>query len=285
MLKHRLIFGTLMTVLFAAVVLLDGWLDGSISKSVDDRPVQASLLCCLFAVLIVPGQFELSGMAKAKGLTIFKFPSIVFSIAVATTLYWPRLFDASIEAYLALVGVATMSGIFLRHYLAYRTNNVITNCGANFLSIFYLGFFACFALSLRIEYGVWPFLMFIAVVKLADIGAYTAGSLWGKHKFSPKISPGKTWEGMAGAVIFAIVSSVLFAVVFAIMSWQAAVVFGVAFAFIGQLGDLLESMLKRDARQKDSSSAVPGFGGVLDVIDSPLFASPFAYLFFTMICR
>jgi phosphatidate cytidylyltransferase len=107
--------------------------------------------------------------------------------------------------------------------------------------------------------------------------------MFGKHKFSPKISPGKTWEGMAGAIVFAMIVAVLFAAVLGIMKvWQAAI-FGLCFAFIGQFGDLAESMIKRDAAQKDSSDSVPGFGGVLDVIDSPLAAAPFVYLFFIII--
>ncbi|MCX5635992.1 MAG: phosphatidate cytidylyltransferase, partial [Planctomycetota bacterium] len=140
-----------------------------------------------------------------------------------------------------------------------------------------------FVPAIRIKFGLWAILMFIFVVKCADIGAYTIGSVFGKHKFSPKISPGKTWEGMAGAVLFATIVAILFAVVFGIMKvWQAAI-FGLFFAFIGQFGDLAESMIKRDAAQKDSSDSVPGFGGVLDVIDSPLAAAPFAYLFFIII--
>jgi phosphatidate cytidylyltransferase len=126
--------------------------------------------------------------------------------------------------------------------------------------------------------------MFVFVVKSADIGAYTVGMLFGKHKFSPKISPGKTWEGMAGAVVLAVIVAFFFAAVFDIMVWPLAVVFGFCFAFIGQIGDLVESMIKRDARQKDSADNVPGFGGILDVIDSPLIAAPFAYLFF-MFCN
>ncbi len=133
------------------------------------------------------------------------------------------------------------------------------------------------------EFGVWPLLMFVFVVKCADIGAYTTGSLFGKHRFSPKISPGKTWEGIAGAVLFAMIIAVLFAVIFGIMVWPLALLFGFSFAFIGQLGDLAESMLKRDARQKNASDNVPGFGGLLDVIDSPLAAAPFAYLFFVLV--
>jgi phosphatidate cytidylyltransferase len=134
--------------------------------------------------------------------------------------------------------------------------------------------------AIRIEFGLWPLLMFVFVVKSADIGAYSFGTLFGKHKFSPNISPGKTWEGMAGAVAAAVIVAIGFARSFDIMFLWAATAFGLCFAFIGQLGDLAESMMKRDAEKKDSANKVPGFGGVLDIIDSPLVAAPFAYLFF-----
>ena len=135
-------------------------------------------------------------------------------------------------------------------------------------------------LAVRIDFGLWPLLMFVFVVKSADIGAYTTGSLFGKHKFSPKISPAKTWEGMAGAIAAAMIVAILFAAGCDIMVLPLAAVFGFCFAFIGQFGDLAESMIKRDAEQKDSANNVPGFGGILDIIDSPLVAAPFAYLFF-----
>jgi phosphatidate cytidylyltransferase len=125
-------------------------------------------------------------------------------------------------------------------------------------------------------------LMFIFVVKSSDIGAYTFGRLFGKHKLSPRVSPKKTWEGLGGAVIAAALVSVAFAAVFGIMTIWLAPVFGACMAVVGQLSDLSESMLKRDAQQKDSSNRVPGFGGILDVIDSLLFAAPVAYLFFRL---
>ena len=140
-------------------------------------------------------------------------------------------------------------------------------------------------LAVRIDFGLWPLLMFVFVVKSADIGAYTVGSLLGRHKFSPKISPGKTWEGMAGAVAVAMIVAILFAETCDIMVWWLAAIFGLCFAFIGQLGDLLESMIKRDAEQKDAANKVPGFGGILDIIDSPLVAASFAYLFFMFSSR
>ena len=137
-------------------------------------------------------------------------------------------------------------------------------------------------LAIRLDFGLWPLLMFIFVVKSADIGAYTFGTLFGKHKFSPKISIAKTWEGMMGAVFTAVIVAIIFATNSDIMFWWLAAIFGVCFAFIGQFGDLAESMIKRDAERKDASNNVPGFGGILDVIDSPLVAAPFAYLFFML---
>ena len=173
-------------------------------------------------------------------------------------------------------------GLFIIQYTRCGTTGVIANCGAGCFSIIYLGLLSAFVLGVRIDFGPGPLLMSIFVIKSADIGAYTAGTLFGRHKFSPKISPGKTWEGMGGAVIIASIVAVLFARGFGIMGWQLAVIFGVCFAFIGQLGDLAESMVKRDTEQKDSSNNVPGFGGILDVIDSQLIAAPFAYLFFML---
>ncbi|HIJ53271.1 MAG TPA: phosphatidate cytidylyltransferase [Planctomycetes bacterium] len=144
----------------------------------------------------------------------------------------------------------------------------------------YIGLFSGFVLAIRIDFGLWPLLMFVSVIKFADIGAYAIGSSFGKHKFSPKISPGKTWEGMAGGAAAATIVAVLFAAGCDIMTLWSALLFGFCFAFVGQGGDLVESMLKRDAEQKDSANNVPGFGGILDIVDSPLVAAPFAYLFF-----
>jgi phosphatidate cytidylyltransferase len=180
--------------------------------------------------------------------------------------------------------------LLLYQYISYGTSGVLANCGANYFSILYLGLLSSFFVSIRLEFGLWALLMFVFVVKSADIGAYAIGTSFGKHKFSPKISPSKSWEGMAGAVAMAVVVAILFAVITAIydiiiMAWWLAVIFGLCFAFIGQIGDLVESMMKRDAEQKDSSNKVPGFGGILDIIDSLLVAAPFGYLFFIVSLR
>jgi phosphatidate cytidylyltransferase len=283
MLRHRLVFGTLMTIFFVGILLLDGRLALPAACSSHGKPVQATLLCILIAALIIPAHLELSNLAAAKGLTIFRPFAVLCSVALATTWYWPQIFKIDADKYLAAVATVALLGLFLQQYLRFGTVNVLSSCGANLFAIFYLGLLPAFFVLLRIEAGTVALLMSVAVIKCCDIGAYTAGSLWGKHKFSPRISPRKTWEGMAGGVVFAVATAVLFALISGIMPWPLAVLFAVAFAFIGQLGDLAESLIKRDAEKKDASERLPGFGGLLDVIDSPLPAAPFAYLFFVLL--
>lgn len=270
-----------MTVLFIFIVIIDGWLDGSLTTSTtDDKSVQATIFCILIALLAIPAQLELSKLAETKNLRIFAPVSIIASILLATSWYWVQLFEIRMHIFLLFLFTFTLLILFIYQYLNFGVSGMLANCGVNCFSILYLGLLSGFCVAIRIEFGLWPLFMFIFVVKSADIGAYSIGTLFGKHKFSPKISPGKTWEGMAGAVAAAVIVAIGFARSCDIMVAWAAIAFGFCFAFIGQLGDLAESMMKRDAGTKDSANKVPGFGGVLDIIDSPLVAAPFAYLFF-----
>ncbi len=283
MLKYRLIFGFLMTAAFVGLMLADGWLDGSLSPSLPYSRIQGTILCLLVAVLAIPAVDELARLAKAKKLLIFVPIATVASILVATNPYVEQFVHGPRELYLALTLVFALFGVFLYQARWQGTSGVIGNCGANFLAIIYFGLLGSFIVAIRIRFGVWGLLTFVFVVKSSDIGAYTFGKLFGKHKFSPTISPGKTWEGMAGGVVFAAIVALLFSVGCGIMAWPQAVLFGVCFAFIGQLGDLAESLIKRDAERKDSADSIPGFGGLLDVIDSPVAAAPLAYLYFMLV--
>lgn len=274
-----------MTVFFIAVVLLGGWLDGSLTTSIaDDKPIQGTILCLLIALVTIPAQIELSGLIQAKNLKVFTPFSIIVTLLFATSWYWLQFVETPANICIFLLLAFSLLGMFLYQYINCGISDVIGNCGVNCFSIAYLGFLSAFILAVRIDFGLWPFLMFISVVKSSDIGAYTIGRLFGRHKLAPKISPGKTWEGMAGAVLVSSIVAVIFAINCGIMAWQLAMIFGFCFAFIGQFGDLAESMIKRDAEQKDSANNVPGFGGILDIIDSPLVAAPFAYLFFMLVC-
>ncbi len=288
MLRYRLLFGILMTAFFTAVVIFDGWLDGSLTASTaDDKPIQGTVLCILIALLSVPAQLELSKLSAVKNLKMFIPVSIIASILFATYRYWQQEYWHQLvvirpETYLIFLSVFVMLSLLLYQYISYGTSGVLANCGANYFSILYLGLLSSFFVAMRLDFGLWALLMFVFVVKSADIGAYAIGTSFGKHKFSPKISPSKSWEGMAGAVGTAVIVAIGFAVSCDIMVWWLAAIFGLCFAFIGQIGDLVESMMKRDAEQKDSSNNVPGFGGILDVIDSLLVAAPFGYLFFML---
>ena len=204
MLKYRLIFGTLMAAAFIGLIVLDAWLDGSLLASMPDKDVQGSILCVLVVLLTIPAIIELAGLIGRTGATVFKPMALISSMLLATSWYWRQFFADPIGFHLYyLLFVVAFSLLILFVYQAKRFKNagVIRNCAGNFFAIFYLGFLSSFVLGMRIEFGIWHLFMFIAVIKCSDIGAYTAGKLFGKHKFSPNISPGKTWEGLIGGMI------------------------------------------------------------------------------------
>jgi phosphatidate cytidylyltransferase len=276
MLRHRLIFGTLMTLAFIGIVLLDGWLD---------TYLHGTLFALLVAFLIILGLFEFSKLAAAKGIKILLPISIPTTIILATWHYWDQLFSGwEYELfYTPFLFFLPLMLCFLYQRIRYGITGAIANIGGACFAMTYLGFLVVFITMTRTEFGVWHLLMLVFVVKACDIGAYTFGRIFGKHKFSPVISPKKTWEGMAGGVVCAVIVAVGFAIFCDIMAWWLGVIFGIVFAFLGQMGDLAESMLKRDAETKDASNNVPGFGGILDVVDSILVTAPFGYLFFSFL--
>jgi phosphatidate cytidylyltransferase len=131
--------------------------------------------------------------------------------------------------------------------------------------------------------GNFYVLYFILVTKFSDLGAYCVGSLIGKHKMIPRISPGKTWEGFGGAVLVATGVSLTFAHFLQHhlyhMNWMHAIILGVLLSVAAVVGDLIESIFKREAKVKDSGRWFPGIGGILDLMDSLLFNAPLMYLY------
>jgi phosphatidate cytidylyltransferase len=151
----------------------------------------------------------------------------------------------------------------------------------------YLGLLPSFLAQLRwlgegTSHGTMALALAIFVPKCCDIGAYLTGRLLGRHPLTPVLSPKKTWEGAVGGLVLAAGAAValdrLGPAVPLHRHLAAEVGFGVAVGGAGMLGDLAESLIKRDGRQKDASQVVPGFGGVLDVVDAVIFAAPVAYL-------
>jgi phosphatidate cytidylyltransferase len=287
MLKYRLIFGTLMILVFVGLVLLDGHLDGTLTKASPNAPVKATIFTILIALLAIPAQLELGRLIKQTGAHLFKSIAIPASILMATAYYWTQFGLARQLWFLCVAVVPAFSflGLFLAQAVKFGTEGTIRNVSASFFSIIYLGFLCGFILMIRLQWGPWVLLYFIFTIKSSDIGAYTFGRLFGKHKLCPSISPGKTWEGLAGAAVVAAGVSFVFSNYSGIMSGLWAVAFGAVFGVLGQLGDLIESMIKRDAASKIRPASIPGFGGLLDVIDSPLATAPAAFAAFMFLLK
>jgi phosphatidate cytidylyltransferase len=157
-------------------------------------------------------------------------------------------------------------------------------------AVAYVGLLASFLLQLRwLPGGAFALALAIFVPKGCDIGAYFMGRFLGRHRMTPVLSPKKTWEGAAGGLAAAVAVAVglngwsAATLEQPLLCWPGAVGFGLAVGVAGMLGDLMESLIKRDCARKDASETVPGFGGVLDVLDSILFSAPVAYAFILLV--
>jgi len=129
-------------------------------------------------------------------------------------------------------------------------------------------------------------LLFLATIWAGDSGAYYVGKTFGRHKMSPRISPNKTWEGLAGGIVTSFVAAGLAKMAFGLaLAWGHTLAIAAILAIAAPIGDLIESALKRDTGVKDSSSILPGHGGFLDRTDSLFYSAPFvlAYLLLTRI--
>ena len=140
-----------------------------------------------------------------------------------------------------------------------------------------------FASAGLMDEGKYFLLYFILVTKFSDMGAYAIGSLIGRHKMIPRISPGKTWEGFGGAIAVSTGASLMFVHFFGAhmfgMNTLHAIILGVVLSSTAVIGDLIESLFKREAGVKDSGNLFPGIGGILDLLDSLLFNAPIMYLY------
>lgn len=208
----------------------------------------------------------------------------------------PDHFPATRDSWTPILLSATFAALlaFIIEMIKYRVpGHSVPRVANTLLAVIYLGVFTSFLIKLRwlnLPLGGVMLGLAIFVPKVGDIGAYTVGRIFGRTPFSPWLSPKKTWEGFFGGLISAVVATVGLDTVHAALypehpilfrhGWIEAILFGLVIGFAGILGDLAESLLKRDSQAKDASRAVPGFGGVLDVIDSVLFAAPVAYLWF-----
>lgn len=191
-------------------------------------------------------------------------------------------------------------GIFLRQFPQKHNPHPLRTIGGTLFGVLYVGLLWNFLTKLllfgrpAVAEGIyWPgrWLLLYAVfaAKFTDIGAYVIGSSFGRHKLIPRISPGKSWEGVFGGILVGTLVGTLF--VWALrdrlaplgLTWARALPLGVVLSVCAVVGDLTESLFKRAANVKDSGGVVPGMGGILDVLDSILFTAPAVYLFLRLV--
>ncbi len=171
-----------------------------------------------------------------------------------------------------------------------KPGGITANLAAAAFTLIYVGLLLSYVVALRLQWGIGALASLILVVKAGDTGAYTVGRLIGRHPMAPRLSPKKTIEGAAGALASSVLASwAVFAWIIPRVPpsgtgytatptpWWSWISFGLLIGGIGMVGDLAESLLKRDRGRKDSSRWMPGFGGVLDLLDSILLAAPLAY--------
>lgn len=293
MLRWRLLLGTL----FIAAITGFCWADFRLEATTG---VPGLGLLPVLVVLVVLATSEVLGLAAAAGVHPAAWAAQAGALLIALS-SWAAPLGDGLARLSATVGAAESGGaaagsewtllatglavilVLVAEMARYRAPGGATAAVAtSIFAVVYVGVLMAFAVQLRMQWGLAALASMLIAVKVSDIGAYTVGRLIGRHKMSPVISPGKTLEGAAGAIVFACLGSWLTSLAMAgkggapggAIGW---IVYGALVAAAGMVGDLGESLLKRDVGRKDSSTWLPGFGGVLDMVDSVLLAAPVAY--------
>ena len=239
-----------------------------------------SLLGLAVTAFAVFGLFEFFTMLEKKGISIYKYFGIVVGAMIPLSITFRFELTKSWE----LLFIVLMLLFLIIMQLKRRENSgVITDISTTLFGILYICWFFSFLIKIRyLNGGVGLLASVIIITKFADIGAYLIGSRFGKHPLLPRISPKKSIEGAIGGLGFGILGAFICKPWLGFGFLQLLSV-GVILSVLGQLGDLSESLIKRDCNVKDSGNSIPGIGGVLDLIDSLLFTAPAFYFYISII--
>lgn len=272
MLKHRLIAGSLLAVAMGAVLYADAFL----------APYFPCLLACAVLVGVLATR-ELVALLPPE--TRPHLTPTTACVLVVLLSNWAHLVSPAAPEPGSVFAVVVIAA-FLYEMARYREPfGAVTRLALTVFAAAYLGLLPSFLLKLRRlpEWSGLALTLAIFVPKVGDIGAYFAGRFLGKRQFSPRLSPKKTWEGFFGGLAASVATAVGLSFTGPVFRYGAveAIGFGLAVGLAGVLGDLAESLVKRDRQTKDAAKSIPGFGGLLDVIDSILFAGPVAYWWLT----
>jgi phosphatidate cytidylyltransferase len=235
----------------------------------------------LVAVALVLASVELHEALKKQGMTSAIVPIAVGSVAISFGSYFagrqePVIFSTT-SVLLASLALTVLASLIWR--MPKGAAGYVHDVAASLLIIAYVPLLGSFAaLMLAEAQGAARVVTFLLIVVMSDTGGYIAGVLFGKHPMAPKISPKKSWEGVAGSLILGTAAGICMAIFALKVPFWVGIILGVSLVAVGTCGDLIESIIKRDLGIKDMSSFVPGHGGVMDRLDSLLVAAPVAWL-------
>lgn len=262
MLIKRIISSIVLITVIAFTILID-WVCGLVST-----------------LFIIAGLYEFFTMLEKKGIKIYKYFGIGIGIVIPLSIVFHFEITKSWE--LLFIVLASLFLIVMQ-FRRGESSGTIVDISTTIFGILYISWFLSFMIKIRyLEGGLGLFLALLLITKLGDIGAYLIGSRFGRRPLIPRISPNKSVEGAIGGLIFSIAGA-LIAGPFLKFSYLHLIFIGIFFGVLAQLGDLSESLMKRDCQVKDSGRLFPGMGGVLDVVDSLLFTAPVFYFYMSSI--
>jgi phosphatidate cytidylyltransferase len=279
----------LLSIVLIGIIALDANLDGYTCSCGTSLP--NGLLIALLAAIAAPfAAIELCSIAASAGARC-STPVLILTMEawIAAIYLMPEGLSATtVMAIMATIIVCSMVLSVFSLAKGKQLQGVFTGAAITVATSSYVAMGMGLFLLVRKEHSAWWIFGIIAIIKMCDTGAFFVGSTLGRHKLIPWISPGKTWEGLFGGLLTAGITAVLLAAASdkwlpleQHISMQTAFGIGILFGFLGQAGDLVMSVFKRDSGLKDTSRVLPGLGGVLDVLDSLLLVGPAAYWILT----
>jgi len=237
-------------------------------------------------LLIVGGLYEFFTLIEKKGIPIYKYFGIATGALIPISIF--SRFELTKNWELLFI-VALLTIIFLLQFTRRESSQAVVGISTTLFGILYVSWLFSFLIKIRfLENGIALLAFILLVTKTGDIGAYLVGSRWGRHPLIARISPGKSVEGAIGGLVFSIMAALaskLYLPSWPCFSYLNLIATGAFFGVLAQLGDLSESLIKRDCRVKDSGNLLPGLGGVLDMIDSILFTAPAFYFYMSAVIR
>lgn len=216
--------------------------------------------------------WELARAVRTRDIKIPLLPLLVGAAGILISAY-----TSGIEA-MWVAFILTAGGTFVWRVLDGSGPPALRDATAAIFAAAYIPFLAGFVILMLTGSGPILVLTFIALVVANDVGGYAAGALYGKHPMAPTVSPKKSWEGVGGSILLTVTTGVALTVLALGGAWWVGVVFGLLTVVAATVGDLSESLLKRDLGVKDMGTVLPGHGGVLDRVDSILVAAPVVYV-------